>query len=268
MKIGIIGLGLIGGSLLKSLSNKGFEVFGVSRNKETLSKAQEYCIAVSDDINLMASCDVVFVAVPMSKVLGILDKLSEILPKDVIVADVSSLKEFVMNKDYPFTFVGTHPMAGTEKSGFDASFPTLFNGAKWVITPKVNTEEKVLNILKHIIGATGATVITADAQAHDEAVAKISHMPMVLSQALFEMVKGDELALKLASSGFRDMTRLAMSNIDMACDMVDMNNENIQKALCKFGLTVDDLQDNYREKIVNIASERLNMYNDSGQNKL
>ena len=94
MKIGIVGLGLIGGSILKSLAQKGFEMFAVSRNLQTLESAKTVCNAVSTDLQILKDCEIVFVAVPMSNVLETLEKLEAILPQNTVVTDVSSLKEF------------------------------------------------------------------------------------------------------------------------------------------------------------------------------
>lgn len=266
MKIGIIGLGLIGGSILKSLYDKGFEIFAVTRNLTTIEEAKPYCVMVGQDYKILSGCDVVFVACPMSKTLDILDKLESILPNETIVADVCSLKSFVMDKVYSFKFIGSHPMAGTENAGFEYSFKELFIGAKWVLTPHSDTCAEDIEKLEYVIKQTGATVVVADAKSHDEAVAKISHMPMLLAQALFDSVKNDELALKLASSGFRDMTRLAMSNVDMACDMVEMNTKNITSAINNLNLSLADLEKDYLEKIKHIRELRLNMYDKNGKN--
>ena len=268
MKIGIIGLGLIGGSLLKALALKDFELFAVTRNTATIESAKKYCIEISSDYEILKNCEVVFVAVPMSNTVSVLQKLEQILPKTTIVSDVSSLKGFVMERKYEFDFIGSHPMAGTEHSGFEHSFAELFDGAKWVLTPYSDTNPESVNKLKNIIVQTGAEVVFADATKHDEAVAKISHMPMLLSQALFNLVKNDELALKLASSGFRDMTRLAMSNIDMAVDMVTLNSANIKHSLEKLNESLLDIENDYTQKIERIRDERSKMYDKDGKNIL
>jgi len=266
MKIGVIGLGLIGGSILKSLSDKGFEMYAVTRNQNTLESAKLFCRAVSTDLSLLKECEIVFVAVPMSNVLKMLDDLQAVLSPEAIVTDVSSLKAFVMAKNYSYNFIGSHPMAGTEHSGFEHSFKEMFEGAKWVMTPGFDTPREMSGKLEEVIKQTGAKVLYADAKEHDEAAAKISHMPMLLAQALFNMVKDDELALELAASGFRDMTRLAMSNVNMAEDMINMNTKNIEKSLEALENSILDLKTGYREKIEKIRTERAKMYDDNGKN--
>lgn len=268
MKIGIIGLGLIGGSILKSLSKKDYEIYAVTRNTTTIENARQYCKEISSDCKILKDCDVVFVATPMSCVLETLDKLETLLSPTTIVTDVSSLKEFVMNKKYSYNFIGSHPMAGTENAGFEYSFSELFEDAKWVLTPHKQTPKDIIEKLENIILQTGAKIIYADALQHDKAVAKISHMPMLLAQALYKSVENDNLALTLASSGFRDMTRLSMSNIDMANDMIELNNKNINNALENLYQALGDLKFDYKEQITKIRANRTIMYDKNGKNTL
>ncbi len=267
MKTGIISLGLIGGSLLKSLSAKNKDIIAVTRNKTAIEAAKAYTEHVSDDITTLKDCDIVFVCSPMNKTLEILDRLETIVKPSTIVADVCSLKEFVMQKQRPYIFIGTHPMAGTENSGFDASFEELFNGAKWVITPHKNTPQTAINKLSDIITLTGANIIFADAKEHDMAAALISHMPMLVSQAIMKTAQNNRLALQIAASGFRDMTRLSMSNTQMAEDMVSFNKENIQTALNTLDENIKNLlKEDYLQQITDIKQKRSKMYNNEGKN--
>ena len=267
MKIGIVSLGLIGGSLFKCLAETEHEIYAVTRNKETIEKAKQYSPFISNDINTLRVCDVIFVASPINKTLEILDTLENIVDSKAIVLDCASVKEFVMKKKRPYKFIGSHPMAGTENNGFDASFKELFNGAKWVLTPDENIKEEDILKAEKIIMLTGAEIIIADAKEHDMAVALISHMPMLISQALFQNARDNKLALKLASSGFRDMTRLAMSNPVMANDMLEYNAENINKSLEMLHNSINFLKNTkYFEKCADIQIERKNMYSKEGKN--
>lgn len=270
MKIGIVAIGLIGGSILKSLSQReDLEIFVVSRNLQSLEKAKEYTNNVSTELTSLNDCDVIFTCTPIGNTLETLDALEPIAKKSCIVTDVSSVKEFVMKKQRPYIFIGSHPMAGTENSGFDASFKELFERAKWVITPSKGTPEKELHTLKSIIEIIGAKPIICDAAKHDKAVALISHMPMLISQAIFDCASENDLALSLASSGFRDMTRLAMSNTNMANDMLIYNKENIEKACDDMILSLNKLSgENYHEMISEIKSSREKMYSKEGKNLL
>lgn len=251
MKIGIVGLGLIGGSIFKAL-NEIHEVIGVSHSQNGLQKN------ITDDLSVLKDCDIVFVATHMNKTISTLEELNKILDEDTVVADVCSLKEFLADRTYNFNFIPTHPMAGTEKTGFENAYKELFNGAKWVICKKQCPEN-----LRKVIEQMGAQIVLTSAKEHDEAVALISHMPMVIAQAIFKSAEGNKLALKLASSGFRDMTRLAISSEEMAEDMVSMNYNNIQNAILKLYSSVGDLiKNDYRNEIHNIKQQRLQMYKD------
>lgn len=267
MKIGIISLGLIGGSLFKCLTQTQNEIYAVTRNNATIQEAISLSPHVSDDMNILKDCDIIFVASPINKTLEILDQLNNIVKNDCIVLDCASVKQFVMLKEYNYTFIGSHPMAGTENNGYNSSFKELFEGAKWVLTPKENTPQEKIEKVKALIEQTGATVIIADAKEHDEAVALISHMPLLLSQALFNTVKNKPLAMKLASSGFRDMTRLTMSNLEMAKDMREYNSENINNSLTQLNKSLDELKNSQNAQFFKDLKElREKMYSADGKN--
>lgn len=191
----------------------------------------------------------------------ILDKLDNILLPSTIVVDVCSLKEFLCNKKHSYKFIPSHPMAGTEFSGFDNSFETLFQGAKWVLTPFKNTDDSDLKKIVEIIDVLGAKSIFSTPKEHDEAVALISHMPMLIAQSIFKAAQGNPLAMKIASSGFRDMTRLALSNEEMASDMIYLNSDNIQNSLLKLYSAVGELlEKDYQTQVKEIKNERQIMY--------
>ena len=254
MRIGVVGLGLIGGSIFKNLlESKKYDVVGISRS------VNEY--NVSKDYNNLKGCDVVFVCTPMNVTLDILEKLESFLDENTIVTDVCSLKEFVSKKNYKYKFIPSHPMAGTEHQGWEYAFPDLFEGATWAITPNENTNYECLNILKSVIKDLGAETLLTTPQEHDKAVALISHTPMLIAQALCKNIENNELAQKLASSGFRDTTRLAMSNIEMANDMVVMNRENIKDVVNLLNSNIENLfNSDYKKEAKNIKQFREKLY--------
>ena len=252
MKIGIIGLGLIGGSLFKDLK-KNYDVIAVSQsqNGENIYKS----------FDVLKDRDIVFVCTPMNKTLSVLDELETVLPAQTTVTDVCSLKEFVCKKERPYNFIPSHPMAGTENKGFENSFEGLFNGAKWVVIGK-EEDKKVRGqaLLTEIINYVGAKPVFMTAKQHDEAAAMISHMPMVIAQALMLAAKDNPLTLEIAAGGFRDMTRLALSNEEMACDMVAMNHKNIEQAILKLYRAVGDLTNgDYPKTIAELKQIRSKM---------
>ena len=251
-KIGVIGLGLIGGSIYKDLKSLGYDVIGVSVS-QCASDNDIYC-----DYKCLKDCDLVFVCKEMNKTLSVLCELEAYLSASTVVSDVCSLKEFVTKREFSYNFIPTHPMAGTEFSGWSAAKEGLFNGAKWVIT-----SDKKSDLLETVIKQMGAEIVRTTPKEHDEAVALISHMPMVIAQALFKSTENNKLAQKLASSGFRDMTRLALSSIDMACDMVSLNSKNIENAILKLYSSIGEItHGDYRSEITSIKSYREKMYKD------
>lgn len=264
MKIGIVGLGLIGGSILKNLVNTEHEILAVTRNKVTLDKIKDLVLNCSSDYGILSNADLVFVCTPIHKVLETLDKLENIVSPRCIVTDVASVKTFVTKKKRPYKFLPSHPMAGTENSGFDYSFKELFQGAKWVVTPYDSLE---INVLQNLIEKMGAKTIVTTAKEHDEAVALISHMPMYISQCLFDIAKDNKLAMMLASSGFRDTTRLAMTDLNLAKDMLSFNGNNIDEYLSVFIDKLKSLKKEYNsQKLTEIKSIRKKMYSDDGKN--
>ena len=242
MKIGIIGLGLIGGSLFKDLTKK-YDVIAVSQSQNGDKIFKSY--------DVLKDRDLIFVCTPMNKTLAVLDELENYLSPDTVVTDVCSLKKFVSEKQRPYKFIPSHPMAGTEHKGFENSFEGLFKNAKWVLTGEKN------DLLLEIIDFVGATPIFTTAEKHDEAVAMISHMPMVIAQGLMLAAKENPLALEIASSGFR----LAMSNEEMANDMVTMNHKNIEQSILKLYKAIGELTNgDYPKTIAELKNIRSKMF--------
>ena len=256
IKTGVIGLGLIGGSIFKGLLKLGYNVIGISKSQKG--------DRIFKDYSYLKDCGLVFVCSKMQDTLNVLDKLENVLGTKTIVCDVSSVKSFVLGKKYSYNFIPSHPMAGTEFSGFEASFPELFDGAKWVISKHNKTLEKIITDL-------GAKPLIVKPKEHDRAAALISHMPMLLANALFDCVSGDDIALRLASSGFRDMTRLSMTNSDLALDMIKYNEKNINKAIKKFTKSLNNLQKMSESEKIKLlkknAQVRSKMYKD-GKNQI
>ena len=249
MKIGVVGLGLIGGSIYRDLIKLDYEVIAVSQSQNGVGIYKNY--------DVLKTCDIIFVCSAMNKTLEILDKLEQIVLPDTIVTDVCSLKQFVSKKKRPYKFIPSHPMAGTEHQGFENSMERLFKGKKWVLTPVWGSDENLVEIITQL----GAKVIVTTPEKHDEAAALISHMPMLIAQAIFKTAQDDELAMQMASSGFRDMTRLAMSNVEMANDMIEMNSDNIQTSILKLYKSIGDLTNSdYLAQISEIKLNRQSMF--------
>lgn len=261
-KVGIIGLGLIGASILKGLfTNKNYEIFCYSNS--SFKKAKKYTKNSSNSLDIIKNCDIIFVCTSASKTLKTLRQLNSLINKKTIVADVCSIKNELLDKTFDFNFILSHPMAGSEKSGFSAGNKNLFKNTKWLI----GKENK---ILKQIIIDLGAKPIKIDMKTHDELTAQISHLPTILSFLLFECA--NIKAKKIASSGFRDTTRLAMTNEDLALSMFNNNKDNILKAFNNLTVKLNSLKkmsDDEKIKLLkDIAQNRAKMYDSNGKNIL
>ena len=259
IKVGIIGLGLIGASILKSLQNKNYEFFCVSKSSH--AKAEKYSLVSGENIEIVKQADIVFVCSTIEKTPEILDKLNDFLPKNTVVLDVASTKANLLNKKYNFNFILSHPMAGTEKTGFDAGREDLFKGAKWLI-------EKNHPLVEKIIEDTGAIPLQINMKYHDNLCAQISHLPTLISFLLFDIT--EDCAREIASSGFRDTTRLAMTPSHLILDMLKNNFDNIEfyfDLLQKEFNYLKNLSDDEKIKVFNaISLERAKMYDENGKN--
>ena len=240
-RITIIGLGLIGGSIalgLKRAPLKDIEIAGIARTPDTSSKARK-AGAIDVDARTMEEAvrgaRLVVIASPILSIGPVMDEIAPHLEPSAIVTDAASTKGVVARwarEKLPpnVYFVGGHPMAGKEQTGFAAADAELFKDKPWVIAPSVNAPEGAVNAVVALAQSLGARPIFMDADEHDSYVAAVSHLPLTLSSALFSMAFGSqawpELAA-LASSGFRDTTRLASGSPDMAHDIVQTNRQNL-----------------------------------------
>lgn len=285
--IAVIGLGLIGGSILKGLKGKGYKLFGIARREETLNIAlKENLISEgSTNIELAVDADIIFVCTPINKVIETIESLSSKVNEQTIITDAAGIKadivNFVNKSSNPIRFIGGHPMAGTENKGIESSEYNLFDGAKWVLSPSIHSNNDDFEKLSSVIQQLGAKIIISDPDIHDKAVACISHMPLLLSHALFGTVENlsdkeiRELSLLLASSGFRDMTRLAATNPELSKDMIIKNKQNIIESvkifkdyLCKLEYELKNNEENFLNITGEIASKRKKMYSSDGKNIL
>ena len=260
VKVGIVGLGLIGASLLKILSEKkNYEIYCVSFSSS--EKALSYCKFAGRDLEILKDCDIVFVCSSIEKTPEILQKLDNILPKETPVADVCSVKSHLIEKKFRYNFILSHPMAGSHESGFEASRKNLFEGSKWLIG-KNNA------LLEKIIKETGAMPILFDMNKHDIYCAQISHLPAILSILFFDIVQDN--AKQIASSGFRDFTRLAMTSPRLSLDMLKNNFENIEQIFNLLSKKFNDLKnysDDEKIKLFSaISQKRAQMYDSYGKN--
>jgi prephenate dehydrogenase len=254
--IAIIGLGLIGGSIGLALKQAGLQntrIVGMARTPDTRRQAKKLG-AIDDDAAFAADAvrdaSLVIVAAPILAVRGIFEEIAPALAEGAVVTDAASVKRPIADAARELLpphahYIGGHPMAGKEQTGVDAADADLFRDKPWVVAPSVDAPESAVNTVVGLTQACGANAIFMDPAEHDSYVAAISHLPLALSSSLFSVVFGSaawpELA-QLASSGFRDTTRLASGSPEMAHDIMLTNRENVVHWLDRMQQALYDLR--------------------------
>ena len=207
--------------------------------------------AVSTDPSCLQGCDLVVLALPIPALLQPDPALVAALPRNAVITDVGSVKQPVLDRWKPLhpRFVASHPMAGTALAGVEAGQRDLFRGRPWIATPDAGTEPEALARVQGLATQLGSQWFTAAASQHDQAVALISHMPVLVSAALLRTA-GDErdpeirqLSQALASSGFADTSRIGAGNPDLGVAMASSNREAMLKALAAYRWSLEQLED-------------------------
>ena len=244
LTIGFIGLGLIGGSIAKGLkrANKGHHIMAYARHRETLEAAlKDGAIdEAMDGINdSLLRCDYIFLCTPVTFNEEYLTAVQPFLRKDAILTDVGSVKsnihEAIKRLGMEANFIGGHPMAGSEKSGYPYSTDHLVENAYYVITPTALSPCEKVEELKELVLSLSALPLVLDYQEHDYIVAGISHLPHLIAASLVKLVKDkdtEEQTMKLvAAGGFKDITRIASSSPVMWQQICAANRSNVQSIL-------------------------------------
>jgi arogenate dehydrogenase (NADP+) len=241
MIVGIVGLGLIGGSLGLDFRAQGHRVLGVSRKLETCERAIAKGVANQASVHpeILRQADVVFLCTPLGMMETAANQILPYLSPDAIVTDVGSVKGWVMQAIAPkwANFVGGHPMAGTAESGIEAAQQELFVNASYVLTPLETTPPEVVQIVGDLARSLHSHIYICPPEEHDRAVAWISHLPVIASASLISacMDEADndvlELAKKLASSGFRDTSRVGGGNPELGVMMAKYNQAALLRSL-------------------------------------
>ncbi len=269
---GIIGTGLIGGSLALALKRQGIggEVLGYDADPRSLETALEMGAidsACASPDELAARADLVIVAVPVKTIPGVLEAIGPHLKQGALVMDVGSTKEKIVSAAEgtlpPGTvFVGGHPMAGSERQGIENATPDLFANAAFIFTPTPSCAAETQAFLSQTFTAIGARVIFMDARVHDRAVSMVSHLPHVLAFALMNAaVEGSREVQgmsQIVSGGFRDMTRIASSDPSLWTGILLENRREVDRALGLFGRYVEELRETLGREDAAALEEAIN----------
>jgi arogenate dehydrogenase (NADP+) len=267
MKIGIVGLGLIGGSLGLKLQRLNHTIYGIANNELNEKKAKKKKIAnfVSCDLSLLKKCELIILALPIKDLISPSQKLVGSIPQNAIVTDVGSVKEPIINtwENLHPLFIGSHPMAGTEKRGVDSGFEGLFKNSKWIITPTQNSDPNAVRTISKLIKSMDCKICQASPKEHDEAVSLISHLPIFLASALIETVNTKNnhsllnLTQKLAATGFADTSRVGGGNEKLGLDLAINNQVNVLNAINNYKNKLNALESLIKEKNWKLLSNKL-----------
>jgi prephenate dehydrogenase len=241
-KIAIIGVGLIGGSIGLAVRTRRLcpKVVGVGRRQVSLDKAIQKSAIDKGTLSIeegIKDADLIIIATPVEKVKEKILQASDYAKKGAIIIDVNSTKQDILDivnrrLREDVYFVGTHPMAGSERSGISSSETDLFNNTVCIVTPDSRTDRQALEKIKIFWQNLGAEVVSMPARVHDAMVSKISHLPHLLAYALCNTVSDKELAI--AGSGFRDATRIAKSSPEMWAEIFIQNKKSLLKSITLF----------------------------------
>jgi prephenate dehydrogenase len=230
-RAGIVGTGLIGGSIGLALRERGWHVTGTDHDKRRAARALD--LGALDVVGVDADTDIVFVATPVRAIQGLVrDALARTRG---VVTDVGSVKASIATAIADPRFVGGHPMAGSEQEGVDGASADLFEGAVWVLTPTAATSDAAYAEVATIVRSFGADVVALPPERHDTLVAVVSHVPHLAAATLMRLAdeRADEhrALLRLAAGGFRDMTRIAAGHPGIWPDICGENRDAIVESL-------------------------------------
>jgi prephenate dehydrogenase len=272
-KLCIIGLGLLGGSIGKDcIANHHVKhVIGFGRNKKTLEIAKQLNLVhdISDDYTDIHDADLVIIATPVRQIEKVLNQIKPHLSEKTIITDVGSTKYNVLTKANNVlgknfkNFIGSHPIAGSEKHGPEAAQESLFHDKNIIVTTHDQNADKDINAIKSFWHLLKGKVIIMDAQQHDEIFSTVSHLPhalaMIFMNMIFQKSNKDQL-MSFAASGFRDFTRIAASSPEMWKDIFIENRDACIKDLAEFKKQIELF-----EKILNDEDQLENFIESASQ---
>ena len=254
-KITIIGVGLIGGSLAKAIkeNNLAKVVFGFGRDLNRLEKAKKANVIDQFSINLkdaINDSDIVIIATPVGSFQEILSEIKPFLTSKIVISDVGSTKTNIASivsqtlGDYSNYFIPAHPIAGKEKSGFEASESNLFNNRKVIITPLETSSPDSINLIQKMWEGTGADVDFMSPESHDELLGMTSHLPHMLAFSLVNyLISKNPSASIYAAGGFKDFSRIASGDAVMWRDICIQNKDQIIDHIRGYQKTLNSLVD-------------------------
>lgn len=250
----VIGVGLIGGSIARVLKNRGManRVIGVGRSEANLKVAMELGIidAALPAIDAVKEADLIVLCPPVLSIIPTLESIAPHIKKGALVTDGGSTKKEIVEQGEKiaagrFVFIGSHPIAGTEKSGAASSFETLFENHQCIITPTSNTPAEPLEKLTAFWRGAGMKTVLMEPAMHDTVMGAVSHLPHLAAFALVNTVsqleQGEKL-LEFAAGGFKDTTRIAASPAEMWADIALANRQKMLELSAALRGNIEDIE--------------------------
>lgn len=255
-RMAIMGVGLIGGSLALALKEAGVvgEVIGCGRGKPNLEKALELGIIdryTRDPREAVADVDLIFLATPVKTLGTVVEQCLPAIKPGAIITDGGSVKAEVVRSIEPLLpdsihFVPGHPIAGTEQSGAEAAFASLYRGKRCILTPTTRTNPQALDLVERMWLLAGSTVVKMPMDKHDRILAAISHLPHMVAYSLVNAVGSydhyEENILEYSAGGFRDFTRIASSDPTMWRDIAETNRDALLEMMEQFEVFFAELK--------------------------
>lgn len=255
---GFIGLGLIGGSLAKAIKkfHPDATIVSYDQSIESLVAAKDehildcYSTSFEAELNLFSNCDVVFLCTPVEYNHYYLEKLIPVVPDACLFSDVGSVKnpihETVTKLNLNHRFIGGHPMAGSERSGYNASSATLLENAYYILTPGLDVPNHLIEAFSDFIKSLSALPMIMDCKYHDYVTASISHLPHMIAYSLVNTIqKLDDKQLTMqtiAAGGFKDITRIAGSSPIMWQQICNENKESLLQLMDQYIASITELK--------------------------
>ncbi|MCF6150557.1 MAG: prephenate dehydrogenase [Candidatus Kuenenia sp.] len=238
----IVGPGLIGGSIGLAIKRRNLAdtVIGVGHRASSLESALKIGAIdvghLSID-NAVKNADIVILATSVSKIIEYAEKVLPLMKSNSVLTDVGSTKSYIVqqitkNMRDDVVFVGSHPIAGSEKRGVDHASPDLFEGCICFITPFNNNKEKAVETISNLWSFLGAKVKNISPERHDELLAYVSHLPHLIASCLINVIGEDDLMY--GAAGLKDTTRVASGDPELWRDIFDQNRENMIKSIDRF----------------------------------
>ncbi|WP_333652916.1 prephenate dehydrogenase [Dissulfurispira sp.] len=251
-KVSIIGVGLLGASFALALREKGLckTIIGFGRSEDNLKRAKERGIIDDYSLDVRKACedsDLILLSTPVGAFREIAERIKDTLKQDALITDVGSVKGRLVHELESLMpdrahYIGSHPIAGSDKPGIDDARADLFNNARCIVTPTEKSDEPAKEKIISIWGAVGAKVEVIDPFTHDEIYAAVSHFPHIIAYSIVNTVGDiDSKYIGYAGKGFKDTTRIALSSPEMWRDISIFNKENLIKMMDVFRENLDKI---------------------------